>query len=196
MKRRDLQSKKKKQRQKQNEKQTNKQSVKSVSFPTLQTQTWQHLLQVDLAVVEDAHQPLFVLDAMRRLQTQQEQGVVYSILEWFGQLRQAGHLASHCLCTKPSHVGLDKRRLLLQSWHLVCHHFEALHTENILETGLNKQMHLSYEWKLFKQAAANFSAKKNPQKTKTTKKTQQQQQTKLCRDMSIKCNTLISKHMF
>lgn len=54
--------------------------------------TWEHLLHVDLALLEEVRQPLAVLELGRLLQAQQEEGEVGAVLQGVCQLRHAHQL--------------------------------------------------------------------------------------------------------
>lgn len=54
--------------------------------------TRQHLLHVDLALLEEVGQPLAVFQLGRLLQAEQEEGEVCAVLQWVRQLRHADQL--------------------------------------------------------------------------------------------------------
>lgn len=81
--------------------------------------TWEHLLHVDLALLEEVGQPLPVLQLGRLLQAEQEEGEVGAVLQGVGQLRHAHQLRHDGPRRKLGQVRLHQGHVLLDLRTLV-----------------------------------------------------------------------------
>ena len=89
--------------------------------------TWEHLLHVDLALLEDVGEPLSVLQLGGLLQAEQEEGEVRAVLQRVGQLRHAHQLRHDGPRRKLGQEGLHQRDVLLDLRALVQDAEEGLH---------------------------------------------------------------------
>lgn len=81
--------------------------------------TWEHLLHIDLALLEEVSEPLTILELGRLLQAEQEEWEVGSVLQGVSQLRHAHQLCDDSPSRKlgqirlhQGHVHLDLRALV------------------------------------------------------------------------------------
>lgn len=81
--------------------------------------TWEHLLHVDLALLEQVRQPLAVLELGRLLQAQQEEGEVGAVLQGVRQLGHAHQLGDDGPGRELGQVGLDQGHVQLDLRALV-----------------------------------------------------------------------------
>lgn len=81
--------------------------------------TWEHLLHVDLALLEEVRQPLTVLELGRLLQAQQEEGEVGAVLQGVRQLVHAHQLGNDGPGRELGQVGLDQGHVQLDLGALV-----------------------------------------------------------------------------
>lgn len=89
--------------------------------------TWEHLLHVDLALLEEVRQPLSVLQLGRLLQAEQEEGEVGAVLQGVGQLGHAHQLRDDGPRCKLGQVGLHQGHVQLDLRALVQDVEESLH---------------------------------------------------------------------
>lgn len=75
--------------------------------------TWEHLLHVDLALLEEVGEPLSVLQLGRLLQAKQEEGEVGAILQRVSQLRHTHQLCNDGPSSKLGQVGLHQGHVQL-----------------------------------------------------------------------------------
>lgn len=75
--------------------------------------TWEHLLHVDLALLEEVGEPLSVLQLGRLLQAKQEEGEVGAILQRVSQLRHTHQLCDDGPSRKLGQVGLHQGHVQL-----------------------------------------------------------------------------------
>ncbi len=96
-------------------------------FTSLERSTWEHLLHVDLALLEEVGEPLSVLQLGRLLQAEQEEGEVGAVLQGVSQLRHTHQLCDDSPSRKLGQVRFHQRYVQLDLRALVQDVEESLH---------------------------------------------------------------------
>lgn len=88
--------------------------------------TWQHLLHVDLAQLEQVGQPLSIFQLGHLLQAEEEKWEVGAVLQWVGQLCHAHEFSNDCPGSKLSQVRFHQGNIQLNLGTLVQNIEESL----------------------------------------------------------------------
>lgn len=86
---------------------------------TLKISTWQHLLHVDLALLEQVSEPLLILQLGCLLQAKQEQRKVHAVLQRMSQVCDAHEVGDDGTCGKLGQIGLHQGNVTLKLGALV-----------------------------------------------------------------------------
>ena len=84
------------------------------AWPDVTSRTWQHGLQIELALTERLPQPLLIAYLVNLLQTQQKQRIVPTLTQRSRQLTQRHHVAAQSMRRQLRDVRLDQRHIGLQ----------------------------------------------------------------------------------
>lgn len=83
------------------------------------TSTWQHLLHVDLALLEQVREPLFILQLGCLLQAKQEKREVYTVLQRMGQVCDAQEVSDNGTRSKLGQIRFHQGNVTLKLRALV-----------------------------------------------------------------------------